>query len=210
MNKIAPEAVRTALPTALLACFLACTPVHAESAPQVGSPAPDFTAEAADGSTQSLAMHRGKYVVLEWLNHGCPYVKKHYKAGNMQRLQSAYTAKGVVWLSVISSAPGKQGHSTPSQALADARAKNARPTAIVLDENGTVGKLYGATTTPHMFVIEPGGKLIYMGAIDDRPSFDPASLEDATNWVEKALDQAMAGEPVETTATKAYGCSVKY
>jgi peroxiredoxin len=188
----------------------ASTPIGSHAAVTIGAPAPDFSVASASGATESLSAHRGKYVVLEWLNHDCPYVRKHYDNGNMQRLQKELTAKGVVWMSVISSAPGKQGHSTPTGALSDAQTKGATPTAILLDEKGDVGKLYGATTTPHMFVVDPDGTLIYMGAIDDRPSFDAASLDGATNWVEKALEEAMSGRPVTTSATKQYGCSVKY
>jgi peroxiredoxin len=180
------------------------------SAVAVGEPAPTFSGKAADGSTQSLEGHRGHFVVLEWINHGCPYVKKHYDARNMQRLQETYTSKGVVWLSIISSAPGKQGHSSATQAIDDAKQRGAQPSAIVLDENGTIGKLYGATTTPHMFVIDPNGVLVYMGAIDDQPSFDGDGIENATNYVRLALDQAMAGDAVATPSTKPYGCAVKY
>jgi peroxiredoxin len=182
----------------------------ARASVEIGKPAPGFTLSTADGKEISLDGLRGKYVVLEWLNHGCPYVRKHYDSDNMQALQRKLTEKGVVWLSIISSAPGKQGHSTPEQALADAVAKKATPTAILLDESGTVGRLYGAATTPHMFVIDPTGALIYMGAIDDQPSFAAESLADAKNYVQLALEEAMGGKPVSTPATKPYGCSVKY
>jgi peroxiredoxin len=177
---------------------------------EIGKPVPAFTLPSADGREVSLAAQRGKFVVLEWLNHGCPYVRKHYDSGNMQRLQSELTQKGVVWLSIISSAPGKQGHSTAEQAEADIAAKGAKPTAVLLDETGAVGRLYGAATTPHMFVIDPAGVLIYMGAIDDQPSFEAESVVGAKNWVRVALEDAMAGKAVSNPATKPYGCSVKY
>jgi peroxiredoxin len=193
-----------------LTATLVTTATAAPAAPEVGQPAPQFSALGSDGKTYDLASFAGKFVVLEWLNHGCPFVKKHYGGGNMQALQKEYTAKGVVWLSIISSAPGKQGHSTPEQANAATKEAGAAPTAVLLDETGTVGKLYDATTTPHMFVVDPKGVLIYAGAIDDQPSFDPDSLANAKNYVRAALDEAMAGKPVTTAATKSYGCSVKY
>jgi peroxiredoxin len=180
------------------------------AAPEVGKPAPAFSAIASDGKTYDLVSLAGKIIVLEWLNHSCPYVKKHYGAGNMQALQKEYTGKGVVWLSVISSAPGKQGHSTAEQANAATKEHGAQPTAVLLDESGTIGRLYDATTTPHMFVIGATGTLLYAGAIDDQPSFDGDSIASAKNYVRAALDEAIAGQPVTVSSTKAYGCSVKY
>jgi hypothetical protein len=182
----------------------------AHAAAEIGKAAPTFSLPGADGAEHSLESYRGKFIVLEWLNHGCPYVRKHYDSGNMQRLQKDLAEKGVVWLSIISSAPGKQGHSTPEQARADIAAKDAKPAAVLLDEAGTVGRLYGAATTPHMFVIDPSGVLIYLGAIDDQSSFAPESIAGANNWVKLAIDEALAGKPVSTPATKSYGCSVKY
>jgi peroxiredoxin len=208
-NVTAPT--KTLLVALTLACASACTSVPSASANvEIGKPAPAFTLPSADGKEVSLESQRGKFVVLEWLNHGCPYVRKHYDSDNMQSLQRKLTEKGVVWLSIISSAPGKQGHSTPAQALADATAKGAKPTAVLLDESGTVGRLYGAATTPHMFVIDPTGALVYMGAIDDQPSFAAESITGAKNFVQQALDEAMASKTVSTPATKPYGCSVKY
>lgn len=203
---------RSALPLtvaaiSVLACLLSTT---ARAGVEIGKPAPPFTLPSADGTEVSLEGQRGKFVVLEWLNHGCPYVRKHYDSDNMQRLQQKFTERGVVWLSIISSAPGKQGHSTPEQALADAKAKGAKPTAVLLDESGTVGRTYGAATTPHMFVIDPTGALVYMGAIDDQPSFAAESLSGAKNYVEMALEEVMAGKILSLPATKPYGCSVKY
>lgn len=207
---VSPKARVTLFVVALSCANVAAAASSAHADIEIGKPAPAFALPSADGREVSLASQRGKFVVLEWLNHGCPYVRKHYDSGNMQRLQSELTGKGVVWLSIISSAPGKQGHSTPEQASADVVAKQAKPTAVLLDESGTVGHLYGAATTPHMFVVDPAGTLIYMGAIDDQPSFAPESLTNATNWVKLALEEAMAGKPVSHPATKSYGCSVKY
>lgn len=175
-----------------------------------GDRAPAFTLQSASGDEVSLSDYSGKYVVLEWLNHGCPYVKKHYKSGNMQALQAKYAGKEVVWLSVISSAPGKQGHGSPAETMAQAKEKGSNAGAILLDESGEVGKAYGAKTTPHMYVITPEGELAYLGAIDDKPTTDLDDVEGATNYVAGALDALLAGKPVPVAATKAYGCSVKY
>ena len=194
----------------LVASTIALSVTPALAAPEVGKPAPEFSAVGSDGKTYDLKSFAGKYVVLEWLNHGCPYVKKHYEGGAMQSLQKEYTAKGVVWLSIISSAPGKQGHASADEANAANKAHSAQPTAVLLDESGAVGQLYDAKTTPHMFVIDPSGVLIYAGAIDDQPSFDAGSLAGAKSYVRAALDEAMAGKPVTVASTKAYGCSVMY
>jgi len=175
-----------------------------------GSIAPAFTGTDSTGKTQSLAQYRGKYVVLEWANQGCPYEQKLYYSGTMEKLQKEWTAKGIVWLSVISSAPGEQGYVTPSAENDYLKKMNATPTAAILDPQGTIGHLYQAKTTPHMFVIDPTGKLIYQGAIDDKPSPDPDTLAGAHNYVSAALQQAMSGKPVTTPVTRSYGCSVKY
>jgi peroxiredoxin len=175
-----------------------------------GEPAPDFQGKDSNGKTETLAQYRGKFIVLEWANQGCPYEKKHYESGNMERLQKEWTAKGVVWLSVISSAPGQQGYVTPAEENQYLSRMHAAPSAAILDGSGTIGRLYGAKTTPHMFIIAPDGKLIYEGALDDQPTPDPASLKGARNYVSEALTEAMAGKPVATPVTKSYGCSVKY
>jgi hypothetical protein len=175
-----------------------------------GETAPDFRGSDSNGNTQTLAQYHGKFVVLEWANQGCPYEQKHYKSGNMERLQREWTAKGVVWLSVISSAPGEQGYVTPPEENDYLRTMHAAPTAAILDPSGTIGRLYGAKTTPHMFVIDPQGRLVYEGALDDQPTPDPASLKIAHNYVSEALEDAMAGKPVATPVTRPYGCSVKY
>jgi peroxiredoxin len=180
------------------------------SAAEPGEVAPDFTLTDSNGTSHKLSDFRGKLVVLEWLNHECPFVKKHYSGGDMQKLQKEYTAKGVVWLSIISSAPGKQGHRTGPQADVDTQDKNASPTAVLLDPAGEVGQKYGAKTTPEMFVLDKEGKMIYAGAIDSIKSTDSADIAKAENHVRQALDAALADKPVPTPKTTPYGCSVKY
>ena len=180
------------------------------SAAEPGEAAPEFTLTDSKGASHKLSDFRGKLVVLEWLNHECPFVKKHYSGGDMQKLQKEYTAKGVVWLSIISSAPGKQGHRTGPQADVDTKDKNAAPTAVLLDPAGEVGQKYEAKTTPHMFVIDKEGKIIYAGAIDSIKSTNSADVAQAENHVRQALDAALAGKPVPTSKTAPYGCSVKY
>jgi peroxiredoxin len=179
-------------------------------AARVGDSAPDFTATDSHGQTHKLSEYKGKFVVLEWTNNGCPYTVKHYSSGNMQALQKQWTAKGVVWLTVLSSAPGEQGFMTAAQENAYIGRVHADPTAALLDPNGAIGHEYGAKTTPHMFVIGPSGKLIYDGAIDDHPSTDTSDIPASKNYVSAALTQAMAGQPVATAYTRPYGCSVKY
>jgi hypothetical protein len=179
-------------------------------AARIGELAPAFTSRDTKGRTRSLAEFKGRWVVLEWHNNGCPYVRKHYGSGGMQTLQREWTAKGVVWLTVISSAPGAQGYVTAAEADRFALESKAAPTAILLDPKGELGHLYEAKTTPHMFVINPQAVLIYNGAIDNRPSTDPADMDGATNYVSAALTEAMAGKPVTTPTTRPYGCSVKY
>ena len=177
---------------------------------KVGEAAPDFKATDTDGKVQTLKSFKGKYVVLEWTNKDCPFVKKHYNSQNMQNLQREYAGKGVAWLSIISSREGKRGFMTAEGANAAKEQWKASPTAILLDPQGKVARLYGAKTTPHMFVINPKGILIYAGAIDDQATPDPADVAAAKNYVKAALDADMAGKPVETPLTKPYGCSVKY
>jgi peroxiredoxin len=175
-----------------------------------GSAAPEFKGVDSNGVQHSLSDYRGKFVVLEWHNQGCPYEQKHYLSGNMESLQKQWTGKGVVWLSILSSAPGQQGYETPAQENAYLKKMNASPTAALLDSSGAIGHLYDARTTPHMFVINPAGKIVYQGALDDKPTPDPASLKTADNYVTDALNAAMAGKPVAVAVTKPYGCSVKY
>ena len=179
-------------------------------AARVGERAPDFTATDTKGKTQKLSDYQGKFVVLEWTNRGCPYTQKHYNSGNMQRLQREWTAKGVVWLTVLSSAPGKQGYLTAPEENAYLKQVNAAPTAVLLDPTGALGHLYDAKTTPHIFVINPQGTLIYNGAIDDKPTTDLADVNTAKNYLSAALEQAMSGKPVAVATSRPYGCSVKY
>ena len=178
--------------------------------PEIGKKAPDFTLPDAAGAEHTLSDFEGKYVVLEWLNHDCPFVVKHYATGNMQMLQEKYRDQGVVWLTIISSAPGKQGHLEPDEAKKVTREKQARPTAVLLDPEGTVGRAYDARVTPHMYIIDPDGMLRYMGAIDDRPTANHADVEGARNFVSEALDLLLEGRDVEVTSHQPYGCTVKY
>jgi peroxiredoxin len=189
---------------------LALVLVATALAVRTGSPAPGFTAVDVNSKQQKLSDFKGKYVVLEWHNQGCPYTRKHYESGNMQRLQKEWTAKGVVWLTVISSAPGTQGFVTPAQEKDYLKQMNAAPTDVLLDPAGTLGRLYDAKTTPQMFVIDPGGTLIYQGAIDDKPTSDKSDIARSKNYVSAALMEAQAGKPVIEAATNPYGCSVKY
>ena len=177
---------------------------------KVGEPAPDFQATDSDGQMHKLSSEHGKFVVLEWHNNGCPYTRKHYESGNMQRLQKDWTSKGVVWFTVISSAPGQQGYVTAQQENEYLKQMNASPTAALLDPQGEVGRLYSAKTTPHMFIINSQGMLIYNGAIDDRPTTDLADVNGAKNYVSASLQEATSGKPVSNPTTRPYGCSVKY
>lgn len=172
------------------------------TAVRVGAPAPAFTAVDSNGKTHNLSDFKGKTVVLEWTNHECPFVKKHYGSGNMQALQKEKTGKGVVWLSVISSAPGQQGNVTPQKANELTKSRNASPTAVLIDADGKVGKLYQARTTPHMYVIDKNGVLQYTGAIDDNSSKNPADAKTANNYVRAAVDSVLKGEPVKTSTTQ--------
>lgn len=177
---------------------------------EIGKAAPDFTLPDSHGENHSLSDYKGKIVVLEWLNHGCPFVRKHYDSGNMQALQKEYAEKGVIWFSIISSAPGKQGYLTPEQANETIKEKNAAPAALLLDPEGSVGKLYGAKTTPHMFIISKEGELVYNGGIDDIRSTDVEDIAKAKNYVKIALDELLAGKEVTVKTSQPYGCSVKY
>jgi peroxiredoxin len=196
--------------TASLALSVVIAATAAMAAPTLGRPAPAFKAVDADGKTRSLAEFAGKTVVLEWTNAGCPYVQKHYNAGTMQGVQKQAVKDGVVWLTVISSAPGQQGHKSAAGAKAWKASSQAGSSAILLDPSGAVGRAYDARTTPHMYVIDTSGKLVYMGGIDDRPSADPSTLKGAKNYVTAALSDLKAGRAVAQPVTRPYGCSVKY
>lgn len=177
---------------------------------RVGDSAPDFTGTDSQGQTHKLSEYHGKYVVLEWTNNGCPFTQKHYTSGNMQALQKEWTAKGVVWLTILSSAPGAQGFMTASDENAYMSRVHAAPTAAILDPTGRIGHEFEAKTTPDMIVIDPSGKVIYSGAIDNRPTTEPSDVQGATNYVSAALTESMAGQAVAVSFTRPYGCSVKY
>ena len=175
-----------------------------------GAPAPAFSAKDISGQVVSLDNYRGKTIILEWTNNGCPFVGKHYNSGNMQALQWRFTAGGAVWLSIASSAPGQEGYVSPDEARADIARWNAAPSDYLLDPDGVVGRLYDARATPHMVAIDRAGIVAYMGAIDDKPSVNPADVKTAKNYVVAALEELAAGKPVTISATRAYGCRVKY
>jgi peroxiredoxin len=182
-----------------------------ETKEKVKNAAPAFTLPDVDGKKHSLESYRGKVVVLEWINHGCPFVKKHYSAGTMQKLQKTYGDKGVVWLSICSSAPGKQGHMKPEKWKQVNKKKGTLAKAVLLDPDGKVGRLYDAKKTPHMYVIDKKGAIVYRGAIDDRPrAFRPEEIREARNYVAEALNAVMAGKKPKVAKTEAYGCTVKY
>lgn len=197
----------------LTGCLLFLIPlpeVQAQSSTTVGEPAPAFTLKNAEGDAHSLSEYEGKYVVLEWVDFKCPYVGKHYGSGNMQKLQEIYTDKEVAWLSIYSAAPSHRAYVPPEKMAAKNEELGGNQTALLMDPTGEVGQTYGATNTPHMFVIDPDGELIYKGGIDDKPTTDEADIETATNYVRKALDAAMNGEEVKPKRTKPYGCPIKY
>lgn len=177
---------------------------------RIDEPAPDFTLQTINGNEVSLSDFEGMPIVLEWVNFGCPFVKKHYDSGNMQMLQKKYTDKGVVWLTICSSAPGKQGHMSNDDIKEKLSEYEAKQTGYLVDAEGTVGKMYGAKTTPHMYVVDKKGILVYAGGIDDKPSTNQDDIEGAKNYVAMALDAVLEGNEVETKVSKPYGCSVKY
>lgn len=196
----------------LAAAWVAAASVStaAEEAAHIGSAAPEFVGTDSNGKSVALKGLRGHIVVLEWSNNQCPFVGKHYRSGNMQALQKEATGEGVVWLTILSSAPGEQGNLTAAEANELTRSRAAAPTAVILDPSGTIGHAYGARTTPHMFVIDKNGTLVYMGGIDDKPTTDLADIATAKNYVRLALSAVIAGKPVQDAVTRPYGCSVKY
>ncbi len=201
--------MKTKLITALFASIVTVAAIASEP-PPVGSAAPQFSAPDTNGKTQSLADYKGKYVVLEWFNPECPFVKKHYGSGNMQKLQQEYTSKGVAWLTIDSNAPGEQGNLTADQAEKIMNGWKTKQTALLLDGDGKVGQMYGAKNTPFMVVIDPDGKIVYEGAIDSKATPNPSDIASSTNYVKVALDETMSGKPVSTPHSRPYGCSVKY
>lgn len=182
----------------------------AASAAEIGKPAPDFSATDAKGASVSLAGLKGKVVVLEWINFGCPFVKKHYDSGNMQKLQKTYADKGVVWVTVNSGSKASGTYLEPAGFLKKADEKKSGASHLVIDESGAVGKAFGAKVTPHVFIVDSNGVLVYDGAVDSIKSTDPADVEKAVNHVAKALDALLQGKPVEKAKTEPYGCGVKY
>ncbi len=196
--------------TVLAAFALVTFMPAAQAATEIGASAPDFTGTDSHGKTHKLSDFKGKTVVLEWTNPSCPYVEKHYEPKNMQGLQEKYTGEDVVWLTINSSADGKQGNLTPEEANTLIEEEGVKSTAYILDPEGTIGKLYDAKTTPHMFVIDKEGTLVYAGAIDSDDSFKSETIDGATNYVAAALDALAQGAEVEIASTKPYGCSVKY
>ena len=189
---------------------LAVIGAPASAAPIVGQPAPNFKAADVNGKPVTLSQFRGKTVVLEWNNPECPFVKKHYNSGNMQKAQAAAAKDGVVWLSINSGAPGKQGHVSGAQAKAHLAKAGAKPTAYLLDPKGVVGKLYDAKTTPHMYIVNRAGTLVYAGGIDDKPTPNPADVNAARNHVLAALTEIKGGKAVSVATSRPYGCAVKY
>ena len=201
--------MKTKLTLAMIASLIT-TALYAFDPPPVGTTAPDFSLTDAKGETHSPSQYKGKYVVLEWFNPECPFVKKHYGSGNMQKLQEEYTSKGVVWLTIDSNAPGSEGNLSADAAGKVVTGWKTRQTALLLDPEGKAGRAYGAKNTPNMVVINPEGKIVYEGAIDSKATPNPADIPNSTNYVKVALDESLAGKPVSTSTTKPYGCSVKY
>src|SRR5438477_7698280 len=201
--------MKTKLTLAIIAS-LVTTALYAFDPPPVGSAAPDFSLTDPKGETHSPSQYKGKHVVLEWFNPECPFVKKHYGSGNMQKLQAEFTGKGIVWLTVDSNAPGLEGYLTAEQANAKMAEWKTKQTALVLDPDGKAGRSYGAKNTPHMFVINPEGKIVYEGAIDSKATPNPSDISSSTNYVKVALEESLAGKTVSNANTRPYGCSVKY
>jgi peroxiredoxin len=195
---------------ALTVGLMAFHNLQAEPLATTGKPAPAFQAKDVNGKTVKLSDFRGKTVVLEWTNHECPFVQKHYKSGNMQTLQKQAGAEGIVWLTLLSSAPGEQGHVSAAEAKQLTTERNAAPGNVLFDTDGKIGKMYGAQVTPHMYVIDPKGMLTYIGAIDDKPSTRLADVDGARNYVREALGALKAGKPMDPPVTRAYGCTIKY
>ena len=189
---------------------LAAGALYAADVPPVGSAAPDFSAPDANGKTQSLSQYKGKYVVLEWFNPECPFVKKHYGSDNMQKLQQEYTSKGVVWLTIDSNAPGSEGNLSAEQAKKIMDSWKTKQTALVLDPESKIAKLYGAKNTPNMVIINQDGKIVYEGAIDSKATPNPADIPSSTNYVKSALDESLGGKPISNAQTKPYGCHITY
>jgi peroxiredoxin len=201
---------RALMIAALLTSLLGAASGAASATPQIGQPAPDFTAKDSKGNPVRLSQYRGKTVVLEWTNADCPYTHKHYVSGNIQSVQALAQKNGVVWLTVISSAPGKQGYVNGPAADALTQSRGAVPSAVLLDPSGTLGRMYDAKTTPHMFVIDKNGALQYMGGIDSIATTDTSDIPHAEPYLKEAMLAVVQGSPVAHPVTKPYGCSIKY
>jgi len=193
-----------------IAACAALASIAAQAAPAVGQNAPDFTLTDASGKTVKLSDYKGKHVVLEWTNPGCPYVRKHYDSGNMPATQADATAKGVVWLAINSTEKDSGDYLPPGKLVAWMKERKSVPTATLMDEEGTAGKAYGARTTPHMYIVNPQGQLVYAGGIDSIPSSDPADIRKAVNYVKQGVAEALSGKPISAATTRPYGCSIKY
>ncbi len=202
--------IKTLFLCALTSLALVAAPAAYAAAPEIGKPAPEFTGKDTSGESHKLSDFKGKVVVLEWTNPECPFVKKHYESKNMQKLQENSKSEGVIWLSINSSAKDKQGNQTPETANTYMTTQGSNPTARLLDPSGEIGKLYDARTTPHIFIIDQSGTLVYNGAIDDNDSANPSDVATSKNYVRAALDEVIAGKKVTMAQTKPYGCSVKY
>jgi hypothetical protein len=200
----------TLLRRTLIAASLLAAITAAQATATVGQPAPDFTLKDAAGKTVRLSDFRGKHVVLEWTNPGCPFVQKHYDSGNMPATQKDATAKGAVWLTINSTARSSGDYLEPAKLVAWKKERESQPSAVLMDEEGTTGKAYGARTTPHLYIVNPQGQLVYAGGIDSIASTRLADIDKATNYVRQGLDEALAGKPLSAPVTRAYGCSIKY
>lgn len=196
--------------SSIFICMSFFLAIASHAAPEVGKAAPTFTLKNTEGKEVSLADYKGKTVILEWTNHLCPFVKKHYESGNMQSLQKTATADDIVWLSIISSAPGKQGFVSADEANDLTKKRKASPSHVLFDPSGEVGMAYSAKTTPHMYIIDPDGTLQYMGGIDSIPSANQDDIKKATNYVTQAIQELKAGKTISQPKTRPYGCSVKY
>ncbi|HEX2546144.1 MAG TPA: thioredoxin family protein [Ramlibacter sp.] len=195
---------------ALLCLPLALALLPAHAAPAIGQPAPDFALKDVAGRTVKLSDYRGKVVVLEWTNPGCPFVRKHYDSGNMAATQQDAAGKGAVWLSINSTEKASSDWMEPAKLLAWQQQRKLQPTATLMDEDGVAGRAYAARTTPHMYIVDPQGRLVYAGGIDSIPSSRPDDIAKATNYVRQALAETSAGKPISAAATRPYGCSIKY
>jgi hypothetical protein len=182
----------------------------AQAAPAVGQPAPEFTLKDAGGQAVKLSDFRGKYVVLEWTNPGCPFVRKHYDSGNMAATQQDAVGRGAAWLSINSTARSNWDYLEPARLVAWQNERKLQPTATLMDEDGVAGRAYGARTTPHMYIVDPQGRLVYAGGIDSIPSADRADIAKAVNYVRQGIAEATAGKPISAATTRPYGCSIKY